>query len=422
MTKLTLPKNPINGLKIFCKKCRQNNTGCKHYEDQYYRLMVHIPGSKGNTKSKILKSRTYEDAVIESINFKKSLSSNQYEDNESFEMTLLNSFILYNRYINGEHEIKQYQKPLNTPEYIKEQVRVLKEFIKKIQEFRQRSSNEILISDINKEDVSHYYEYCENKFQPKTFNKRITELKRFFQYLIDCEDVEMKNPFNNVVKKKLIKREPKVINMDDFSRIIDSIETTDPFKKVGKEIKNMYRPYLKNGFLLLLYTGGRFEDVVNMKWNDIRKEGETEYFYVKNHKVNRLKKLKGINKEENEELSYKRFTIFPEFMDLLIELGYEENKGEDMYVLHPQDDVNRKTLSTQLSKSFSHYRDNAGISEDISLKNLRKTHITKLYEIVKEDTRLVTDHTTDKVLREHYVDKQTLNTQEKIKTNLRFLG
>ncbi len=112
MTKLTLPKNPINGLKIFCKKCRQNNTGCKHYEDQYYRLMVHIPGSKGNTKSKILKSRTYEDAVIESINFKKSLSSNQFEDIESVEMTLLNGFILYNRYINGEHEIKQYQKPL----------------------------------------------------------------------------------------------------------------------------------------------------------------------------------------------------------------------------------------------------------------------------------------------------------------------
>ncbi len=52
----------------------------------------------------------------------------------------------------------------------------------------------------------------------------------------------------------------------------------------------------------------------------------------------------------------------------------------------------------------------------------RKTHITKLYEIVKEDTRLVTDHSTDKVLRDHYVDKQTLNTQEKIKTNLRFLG
>ena len=232
----------------------------------------------------------------------------------------------------------------------------------------------------------------------------------------------MKNPFNNVVKKRLVKKEPKVVTMDDFSRIIDSIETTDPNKKVGKEIRNMYRPYLRNGFLLLLYTGGRFEDVVNMKWSDIRREGNTEYFFVKNHKVNRLKKLKGINKEENEELSFKRFTIFPEFMDLLMEMGFEQKKGEDIYVLYPHDDVNRKTLSTQLSKSFSHYRDNAGISKDISLKNLRKTHITKLYEIVKEDTRLVTDHSTDKVLRDHYVNKQTLNTQEKIKTNLRFLG
>ena len=78
MTKLTLPKKPINGLKIFCKKCRQNNTGCKHYDDQFYRLMVHIPGTKGNTKSKILKSRTYEDAVIESFNFKKSVCVIKY--------------------------------------------------------------------------------------------------------------------------------------------------------------------------------------------------------------------------------------------------------------------------------------------------------------------------------------------------------
>ena len=176
--------------------------------------MVHVPGSKGNTKSKILKSRNYDDALIESINFKKSLSSNQYEDFESVEMTLLNGFIIYNRYINGEHDIKQYQKPLNTPEYIKEQVRAIKEFIKKVQEFRKRSSNEILITDINKEDISKYYGYCENKFQPKTFNKRITELKRFFQYFIDCEDVEMKNPFNNVVKKRLVKKEPKVIYVE----------------------------------------------------------------------------------------------------------------------------------------------------------------------------------------------------------------
>jgi hypothetical protein len=59
---------------------------------------------------------------------------------------------------------------------------------------------------------------------------------------------------------------------------------------------------------------------------------------------------------------------------------------------------------------------------DISLKNLRKTHITKVYELVKEDTRLVTDHATDKILREHYVTKKTLNTQEKIKNSLKFFN
>ena len=36
MSKLKLRKNR-DGIKIWCRKCRQNNTGCKHYEHQNFR-------------------------------------------------------------------------------------------------------------------------------------------------------------------------------------------------------------------------------------------------------------------------------------------------------------------------------------------------------------------------------------------------
>jgi len=418
MNKLTLPKNAINGIKIFCKKCRQNNTNCSHYEFQNYRIMIHVPGTKGGTKSKMLKSRNYDDAVIESIEFKKSLINNQFEINESFEMTLYNGIILYNRYLNGEHEIKQYQKTVNTTEYINEQLRAIKEFINLIQSVKKISHKQILVSDINKHDVSKYYEYCENNFKPKTFNKRMSELKRFFQYLIDCEELKMTNPFNNVNKKRVVKKEPKTIQMNDFQKLLEHIEISDPIKKVGSEIKNMYRPYLKDGFLLLLYTGGRFDDVVNMKWSDLRTDRDIEYFYVVNHKVNKLKKLE----LEDADVTFKRFTIFPEFKELLLKLGYENMKGKDEYVLLPQRNITNQNLRTQLSKSFSHYRDISGLPKDISIKTLRKTHITQLYDLVAENTRLVTDHATDNILREHYVNRETLNTQEKIKSNLKFIS
>jgi len=42
----------------------------------------------------------------------------------------------------------------------------------------------------------------------------------------------------------------------------------------------MYRSYLKNGFKLFLLTGGRREEIVDLKWNDIYEdENGTNFFY-----------------------------------------------------------------------------------------------------------------------------------------------
>ena len=52
MSKLKLRKNR-DGIKIWCRKCRQNNTGCKHYEHQNFRAN-YIDPITGKHKSKIL--------------------------------------------------------------------------------------------------------------------------------------------------------------------------------------------------------------------------------------------------------------------------------------------------------------------------------------------------------------------------------
>ena len=51
MRKLTLPKNPHKGLKIFCKTCRVDNSNCRHYDRQVYRVRIHVPGTKNSSKS-----------------------------------------------------------------------------------------------------------------------------------------------------------------------------------------------------------------------------------------------------------------------------------------------------------------------------------------------------------------------------------
>jgi hypothetical protein len=78
LIKLTLPKHPHTGLKIFCMTCRVDNPNCKHYTNQVYRIRVHVPGTGSGVKTKFLTSTEYGDAVLETLQFQKELSSNNF--------------------------------------------------------------------------------------------------------------------------------------------------------------------------------------------------------------------------------------------------------------------------------------------------------------------------------------------------------
>ncbi len=403
MKKLHLPKNHITGIKVFCKKCRKNNTSCNHYHDQVYRVMIHVPGTKGNTRSKMLKSRNYDDAIEESIMFKKSIITNQFnipkETTNGNDYSLKGSLIKYYRYLNGNEELKQRQKVPNTKEYVKEQIRYCKRFIKSVIQHRNTSSDLIHVISINDEDVSNFYNDYVEEYQPRTFNKMISELKRFFGYLIDIKKIHMTNPFDNCVKKKIKTKNPEIMVVNDFLKIIESVENENPIKELGGKgsKRNMYRDYLIDGFFLFLFTGGRFDEVVNLKWSDIKSHNDMEYFFVENYKVNEQLGL-----EEGEQKKYKRFPIFPEFKNFLIKMGYEDKRESNDYILVPNRTIKSKTISNQLSKSFSHYRNQCGVSKSLSLKHLRKTYI-----YLFNDNRKITD------LIFHY-DLKNIITRNKI--------
>ena len=332
--------------------------------------------------------------------------------------SLKGSLIKYYRYLNGNEDLKQRQKVPNTKEYVKEQIRYCKKFIKSVIQHRNTSSDLIHVVSINDEDVSNFYDDYVEEYQPRTFNKMISELKRFFGYLIDIKKIQMTNPFDNCVKKKIKTKNPEIMVVKDFLKIIESVENENPIKEFGGKgsIRNMYRDYLIDGFFLFLFTGGRFDEVVNLKWSDIKSHNDTEYFFVENYKVNQQLNIEG------EQKKYKRFPIFPEFKTFLNKMGYEDKRESNDYILVPNRTIKSKTMSNQLSKSFSHYRNQCGVSKSLSLKHLRKTYITQVYKLLDNDTGLVTSHSSDKVLRNHYVEQKTLSATEKLSMNLSFLN
>ena len=53
--------------------------------------------------------------------------------------------------------------------------------------------------------------------------------------------------------------------------------------------------------------------------------------------------------------------------------------GADKYLIAGDVNIKRKTIADQLSDSFTFYKKKAGISSKITLKNMRKTFLTKLH-------------------------------------------
>ncbi len=418
MSILKLPKNPYKGLKLFCKKCRVDNPKCNHHDRIIYRVRVHVPGTIKDIKSKMLTATNYEDAVAESIEFEKELKSNSYQTvkpkvDEGNDYSVLGAIVKYNQYLNGESQYAHLRKDV-TKGHIDEMIRFCRFFAKIL---KQRYDIERMrITDVSQHDVADFYLWAEDHYAPKSFNKCLAGLKGFFDFLIDVEEVEMKNPFRKYVRKYVPQSEIDTINKDEFDSILNAVDNYTPISVLGGkgERKNMYRPYLKDGFKLFLLSGGRREEVVDLRWNNIfESENKIKFFRIKNLKVTRIMK---------RETVYKYIPITDDLSDFLKELGYDEKRNTDEYILFPQRYEKSKTMMDVLSKSFTHYRIGAGVEKEITLSNLRKTYISWVNFEMGIDTPYVSSHSTNGVLEKFYLDPKILTAIETTALKVRVFG
>ena len=275
----------------------------------------------------------------------------------------------------------------------------------------------ILVSKINNFHVSRFYKYLESKnYSGKTFNSHWDSLRRFYDFINEIQKVKCDNPFKHFTRKKIVKQTNLSLTKEEFNSILDAVNKTSAYLTLGgkhKERKNMYRTYLIDGFKLFLLCGARREEVVDLKWSDIFISTKgIMFFKIQNLKVTRNKK------RETE----KHIPINRDLQALLYELGYDNKKHTDEFVLYPERTESSHTIMNNLSKAFTHYRKNAGIEKNISLKNLRKTYITWLNQVLGKDTGIVSGHSTKEVINTYYIDPQILSKIEESALELKIFG
>jgi integrase len=415
MSKLKLRKNR-DGIKIWCRKCRQHNTGCKHYEHQNYRANYIDPITRKH-KSKILAATEYDDAVIEALNFKKGLEQQPIPTNACIvgnDYDLATGIIKYQMYLNGDSEYQQYNKNL-TSKYINETIGFLVQFNDSAKE--NRKIGWIKPTQINRADVSYFFGKMRDKYRSnKSVHNIIQSLKTFFDFLIDKEDIVMKNYFKECASLPVHKKTIKTIDKEDFEAILNAVDNYHPIlvQNNGKKI-NLYHTWIKDAFRLFLLAGGRREEIINLRWSDIftLKNG-TKFFMIGNLKANRIQKT------DKEYIKY--IPIGADLEKVLIDMGLEEKKHSTERIIDPTEKFSDSTMMEIITKAFTHYKKGAGIKSDITLKHLRKTYITWTNKVLGTDTGKITSHAGTKILNDHYLDPTILSAVEKAALEVRVFG
>ena len=397
-----------------CGENKKRLSSCKFMHRHQYKARVNVPG----TKSKMTRTfdvDNYNDAVIKAIEFENEMLS----DFKPTEVNSANRNII-NRHYLFDSEVKyldfldnvgvpEHQKVIRTDKHIKEVQKSLELFNEALS-FAKVKKKMILLNQISDDHVGYFHSYLLNNkgYANKTYNNKIKALRSFFKWTIDNFDLKITNPFDRVRSRSVSIRKD-TITKKEFKDLLDIISPENGHTTTGiknPKVRNRYKPYLKDGIELALHTGGRREEIVELKWNMIQSiEGEPVYIAINNYKVERQ-----LGEGFNDNVVPKIIPITKSLLKLLHRMGYETKKGRDEYLLSPdRTQTSAYAIMDNLSKGFSHFYNQLDTGRELYLKSLRKTYLTYLNSALSGDTKKLSSHSTDDILLKHYIDEKVIN-------------
>lgn len=402
----------LKGLIVFCNKCKSNihhnkkGNNCNHPIDrQAYKAVIRIPNSGYERKTKILKSRDFDKAVKEFLDFKEQVKNPLLYQQSSktlqsqYLKDTLAMYIDYLQDVDTPHHLKKHL----AESYIKSTLTFLKEFVSFLVSNGANVKTYKLIS-INDNVVGKYCAHLENRNGSNyTYNGQIKAMRTFFNYLIDKEDYNIKNVWKKV---KLKSEKPTDISISghDFYDLLSVISPDDSFAQIGKARRNMYRPWLKDLIKLKAFTGRRNAELFAMRWNMIHfEDGMPFYIESPNIKVNKQQ-----NNFDERDYQFAYIPVGEELLELLFDLNLTENMDSKDYIIAPEAE-NRVDLEKQTSKYFTFFFKKLNRNYTRQLKHLRQTYITR--EDLFVNGRISMQHSNYRTTSKHYIDKREVAKQ-----------
>lgn len=337
-----------------------------------------------------------DEAFKQHLKFKQELTEANFQIHKSQEPDnytpkyLLESAQMYLDYL-ADIDVPQYSKKLLSDQYLKGQALYIERFLKHIKVGR---LSDFPIEHVSEKHVNHFHIWVESKeFSSSTYNMHMQSIRYFFQWLIDQHKIDMVNPLRSV-KSKPVAYSKTIVTESEFQTLLDHVTQANAWGEKGKgknKIRvNYYRPWIKDAFKLAILTGERLSGVVQMKWKHVQEN----HLIIPNWKV---------NARQNSD-SFTSYTfITSDLAELLARLVPADPES---YILEP-DWANRKTLIKLISKSFTHFWRKTGIDKQVSFKNLRKTYITRVFDLIGDKAKTL-KHTNDETALRHYMNEKEI--------------
>jgi len=422
MNQLQIPKNKkTKGLYVFCNKCKSKskrqllaNAKCSHPADkQVFKTIITVAGTK-SVRTLSHNTRDLDIAIRESVEFEKELIAIDYRKpdknqiKESNPVTLRGCTLLYLDFLENKN-VYEHQKKIRSKPHLEQVALYLSRFEDSL-EIIGINSETFLIRHITNKHVEIFHNYLlSQELSNRTYNRHMDTVSELFNYLIQIKQYDLINYFSSInVKRKPVRSRIETISVKEFKKLLDTITPENGIEKTSlsnRDNTNRYFPWIRDAFELALYTGRRRDEIVNMKFSDIKEaDGTPIYIETEDYKYNLRNNL-----YRAEEKKYNYTPIIKDLMNLLLRLGYEKYKGSDRYLIAPESNKTRSTIKEDISRSFTFYVEKLGLSKHITFKNLRKTYITLLNNFTHGSAESITGHSGQGIILRSYQDQKVFN-------------
>ncbi|GAB5417624.1 MAG: hypothetical protein Crog4KO_26090 [Crocinitomicaceae bacterium] len=416
-------RDKVNGLYAYCGKCKMlienricGKTGkrlssCDNTESHMFKAILTVPNTNGKRrKTKRIKTRDLNEAILEKIAFENELVSNDYQKSEVLKIEkrenpvlLIECMTLYIDFLNNVG-VESHMIKVRTKKHLWEVDNFFKKFCLAL---KHNGIDHLLlrVDQLNDRIVSFLHEYILGnlKHSNKTYNKMFALYRQFIDWLNRDKGYSIDNPFMRV-QRRVEARNKTILSKTEFELLLKVIVPENRWQIFPSgERKNRYKPWLSDCFRLALETGLRREEFMQIRFENIvcDDSGQPLLIEVPNFKVNRIK-------GEDFSESVKYVPVTEGLSVLLTELGFDLYKGTSRFLIGNDEGMSRATMIDFVSKAFSHFWGKTKIQKGVNLKHLRKTYLTALVENLGDKASVISDHSSMEVLKKHYVNDQKL--------------